>query len=343
MGGLLVPSQAAATNYYYGIAVLNGSSFLGTDLSMRVDCLYDPESLTTDGSHVDQDSWMGDNNGNWVEAGIMQGSSGGGSGVFARVPAFFWGDKRPNSVFYIHLGSAATLGSYYDDSIRNGGTERWNVDIGGFTGSSYPNFATAQGIETGLEETDQNSTAYGSSSSMGYYDSDNNWHAGWSDSSGNASISDANSPYPYAYWVSQDNWIRDYNGSDSCSDASTASTQPPSATGLSPASLAAIASGMAAATGESTPAAIQSVETTRADAVYAASQGDTISSSEEVFLISMEGHFTASSVPRPPGAPAPTGTVLTAVVDASTGQVTDWGLSANAPDLTALGAVTALN
>jgi hypothetical protein len=72
-----------------------------------------------------------------------------------------------------------------------------------------------------------------------------------------------------------------------------------------------------------------------------------ISSSDLVFewnwsyLIAIRGDFTtATGVPLPPGAKPPTGTVVTLVVDARTGQVTDSGLSDRYPPLGELGPVT---
>ncbi len=58
------------------------------------------------------------------------------------------------------------------------------------------------------------------------------------------------------------------------------------------------------------------------------------------YLIAERGHFTAYMASPPPGAPLPTGSVLTLVVDAFTGDVTDYGVSNRYPDLVVLGPVT---
>jgi hypothetical protein len=54
------------------------------------------------------------------------------------------------------------------------------------------------------------------------------------------------------------------------------------------------------------------------------------------YVIVLQGDFV-SDAPRPYGAPAPTGTVLTLVLDPATGGVTDFGVRYSTPDLTALG------
>lgn len=61
---------------------------------------------------------------------------------------------------------------------------------------------------------------------------------------------------------------------------------------------------------------------------------------QESYLIAERGHFVAGNAPIPRGAPAPSGSVLTLVVDAVSGQVTDVGIQGNYPDLAQLGPVT---
>jgi len=183
---------------------------------------------------------------------------------------------------------------------------------------------------------------------MGYYTENNNLHSGWSDASqGNAQVSATNSPYPGANFVSQNNWLRDYNGSATCPVAAAVPTgpQPVSNGGQKPTAtnLASIATTMAAGAGESLPSDVQSFETTHGPAVRQATGGDTVQpAGEDVSLIRMHGQFTADGAPRPPGAPAPTGTVMTVVVDATTGKVTDSSLGDTQPDLAPLGTATTI-
>jgi hypothetical protein len=92
--------------------------------------------------------------------------------------------------------------------------------------------------------------------------------------------------------------------------------------------------------GEVAPRSMKHVESTRATAVLAMSRGDVVPEVNEVFLIEMEGDFVDEHAPRPPGMPAPAGSVLTVIVDAYTGQTTDIGISDRKTDLATLGPVT---
>ncbi|WP_096301171.1 hypothetical protein [Jatrophihabitans sp. GAS493] len=56
-------------------------------------------------------------------------------------------------------------------------------------------------------------------------------------------------------------------------------------------------------------------------------------------LIVAHGNFTATAARLPPGATAPTGTVIELVYDTATWVATDFGLAKTAPDLSALGQV----
>jgi hypothetical protein len=62
--------------------------------------------------------------------------------------------------------------------------------------------------------------------------------------------------------------------------------------------------------------------------------------SENSFLIVERGHFVANGADIPAGASVPTGSVLTIVVDATTGKITDDGVQDWVPNLTQLGHVT---
>jgi hypothetical protein len=56
-------------------------------------------------------------------------------------------------------------------------------------------------------------------------------------------------------------------------------------------------------------------------------------------LITARGKFVARSAPRPPGRPAPTGTVIQLVLDTTTWQSTDFGLVNDELDLATIGTV----
>jgi hypothetical protein len=95
----------------------------------------------------------------------------------------------------------------------------------------------------------------------------------------------------------------------------------------------------AAADGDPSPRLIQHAEGTRFEAVLISS-GDLVFAWNWSVLIAVRGHFIAKGAPIPPGAKPPTGTVLTLVVDAATGQVADFGIGNRYPPLAKLGPVT---
>ena len=111
--------------------------------------------------------------------------------------------------------------------------------------------------------------------------------------------------------------------------------------------LATIARGMAKANGDPHVEAVQAVATTHAQALRVATPGDLTSTpgSEPVYLILLQGSFTAYDASPPSGAPLPTGSFLCVVVDQKTFQVTDWGLSRHPPQiaLSSLGSVARIS
>lgn len=100
-----------------------------------------------------------------------------------------------------------------------------------------------------------------------------------------------------------------------------------------------IAKTAAARAGDPKPTLIQHSEGTRHRANLIDS-GDIVPGQQWSYLIAERGRFIFIDAPRPPGARAPAGSVLTLVVDASTGKITDTGLSNRYPKLAALGPVT---
>ncbi len=108
--------------------------------------------------------------------------------------------------------------------------------------------------------------------------------------------------------------------------------------GLSERQILGIAKAAAARAGDPTPTLIQHSEGTRAQA-NRPTCGCVVSGNRTSYLIAIRGHFVLNDVSRPPGASSPSGSVLTLVVDAFTGQTTDLGVSNRYPDLAALGPV----
>jgi|SRR5579884_48395 len=100
-----------------------------------------------------------------------------------------------------------------------------------------------------------------------------------------------------------------------------------------------LAEAAARSNGDPHPTLIQHAEGTRFDANRLGG-GDLVFEWNWSYLIAVRGHFAARDFTGPPGARAPRGSVITLVVDAASGRVTDFGLSSRYPDLAKLGPVS---
>jgi hypothetical protein len=103
--------------------------------------------------------------------------------------------------------------------------------------------------------------------------------------------------------------------------------------------LRAIARRAAENNGEQNPTHIEWVKSTldKAEEFMSRDIGDF--GSDEVFVVQAQGSFVAEAAPRPQGASAPTGTTLTLIVDATTGEVRGSALLHSPLDLSTLGPV----
>lgn len=96
----------------------------------------------------------------------------------------------------------------------------------------------------------------------------------------------------------------------------------------------------AAASGDPSVAHGQWVRMTRGVANALTSGGSVgVEDSEDVVLVEAPGNFTATYAHPVYGAPLPTGTEMTLILDPTSGQVLDYGLSHSAVDLSSVGAV----
>jgi hypothetical protein len=90
--------------------------------------------------------------------------------------------------------------------------------------------------------------------------------------------------------------------------------------------------------GDPMPSLVQHSEGTRHDANLVAS-GDIVPGQRWSYLIAERGRFALNDVSVPAGSRGASGSVLTLIVDASTGEITDSGLSNEYPHLATLSAV----
>jgi hypothetical protein len=97
----------------------------------------------------------------------------------------------------------------------------------------------------------------------------------------------------------------------------------------------------AARNGDPRPSAGQVVATTRQQ-IASLDRGVRVDSDQEVYVVQLRGTFTAFLAHVPKGVPAPRGTLLTIVYDASSGYITDWSLQNTGQPLSILGPVQGL-
>jgi hypothetical protein len=98
------------------------------------------------------------------------------------------------------------------------------------------------------------------------------------------------------------------------------------------------------ANGVSSPKTIEAVASPDRQAAEKVVSGDIVNDHVAVYVVEVTGGtFTDNTASTPPGAPAPSGSVLTFTVDAQSFRVTDFGLTNTAPDLTKIGPVVNLD
>lgn len=315
---------------------------------------------------VDNDMWIVQpgatfSNTYWVEAGIITGLT---HCCQYQNFEFFWGDHRPGQgLFMDHVeGPAQSYTNYFDEIYKQDSTH-WGITIGGHTAQSTNNTMQPTLIRTGTEEDYSGNSACSEQSSLDYQLAGQSAHTGWSNVNGNADTLVDNPPY--GAWQSLNNSFYDWSGSSesqsgcasslgftpslpplaqTLSNSSTSASPAPSSpavTGppLTESQISQSAREFAASMGDTSPTSIEHVEGPRQSTVFALS-GDEVSTNPDVYAIVMRGNFVAHNVPLPWGVGAPNGSVLTLVIDATTGQLTDFGLENQAPDLASLGPVT---
>ena len=335
-----MPDAAAAAScrsqHCYWIAdwsVNAPSGFDGGTTNVRVNCAALANAQTVD--FVTDELWVVSSLG-WIEAGIVEGHPAGRPSTQNNT-VLFWGHGNFSGGFVGHYGTGQiSFGSYYRMAIHRTGSSTWDVRAGSMTSGLTAMSETPRSLETGMEAYTDSSTYVtdeGSSSSMTYYTLQNQEASGWHSSTG-AQL--GTPPNGYLRWADQYHWAQ--YGSGSCA-AFSGQPQPSSSTKPD---LLSVARDTARSFGESAPNSITTVSSSRAAALRAVAPGDTVNENGGAYVITMHGTFAGDAIPRPRGGAAPTGTVLSLVVDATSMQVTDYALGTTAPKLAALGTVSRL-
>jgi hypothetical protein len=304
---------------------------------------------------------------NWIESGILVGTiclyrpdhdpcSSQNLSAPYRVPRYYWSDQRYNDGYNTHVDvnandyppkAPSVLNTYHNDYIEYSNSTTWTVQDGPYSGTSNSNPLKPNELQTGTESTTQG-TAYACNGQTGlqWLDTSGGWHNDWS---GAQPYSD-NPPFVDNYSAGKWHDWAGFTKTECYGNASPVaggsalqgndySSSQLSSTPMSESQIKTIALAYAAGFGDPNPTSIEHVESPRNQAVLLASD-DSVPDQSDSILIAEQGSFIGANAPRPPGAPAPTGSVLTLVIDRYTGQLSDFGLRDSVPNLASRGQVT---
>jgi hypothetical protein len=315
------------SSHCYGIANLP-LRINGATTNLKVTCM----SVTNWRNElVTEEMWVSTNGSwnYWVELGMTVGTP-----VSTR--KMFWADNRPNGGGYHehYPSTAATLNHTYINTISYAGGNAWNVYIQGGSpiGTSGANPGPSVGAQVGEEITTNSAKGAATHTSLWYKDTGNTFHAGWPNSTISQDVP------PRAAWISTHNSMRAYSN---CTAPSVAEKQGVAAVS-SPAtvdSVLDVARLLAEQNGDANPTGISYVKTTRQQATSLVGT-DQVDTDQDAYLVQLHGNFVGHAAKTPPGGAKPTGTVLTASVDAATGELLDWSLTDSAAELNKLGPAT---
>jgi hypothetical protein len=262
----------------------------------------------------------------------------------------------------VHLGGTIGFNTGVGAAVEQQSGSTWLMNSGGFGGSG-PGIGGADGdLEAGTEVTNHASRSQADFTNLAWYPLTGTIRSNWVSSSAHAVPFQTNGEGGVS--------IAGNFGSASlfwwqCSAANPGAARDPRFAALSArgpvgdASAKAKLLALAALNGDDAPTDIVAVASTRQVAVQT-TQGTSLVADPQapgsvpsatsgsadlnagVVVLTAHGHFTANDFPLPGSAAPPSGSVLTVILNAATGEVTDVGISDDTPSSSALGAVRAL-
>lgn len=291
---------------------------------IKVDCLSVANTAT---QFANYEMWVKTNTpkvsfDTWVEIGMTSGTLQGGY----RGLLWYWADKRPNNSYYEHYLGKAKVRRTTNVNVTYAGGSKWNVYLGkAYAGTSSSNGVNGLSVDTGAETTTTRTTVNGSSGNFQY--KNGAWHPVTPSVYRSSNSKGLWSTYATRGYF----WANTGCGGFGAQPEKPAPDTPiPAKRSAAERMLGEIGRSAAARTGERHPQGLSYVRTTRQRA--AAATGSRVNSDEAVFVIQLRGNFTAPRHPVAGKSDRPvTGRTLTVVVDAATGQITDWGLAPGAP------------
>jgi hypothetical protein len=343
-------TELGSPHHCYGIAVWPYEN-LGVTSNIRTFFASVPVPSE---DFVNNEMWDDFARGGWIEAGDKAGAGADGDVGFA----YFTAQKIPSGYetagyyeYDFSFGPGAD--NWFEDTLHAAGGGVWYIYLAGkheWSWGSQPGVAAY--AEDGMEATNDNIYASGQSMNMSYWSATSGQLVeGWSGDSpytrgsgcitltGDTSESFSNECGPQA-------------PAESLTTASPPTTASPSTRGTNNTEPQAVALGAARSAGDPSPTELQTVKTTAIAGATTLSPPGSEAPTENAAaratlnkkadLVVLHGHFTLSSASVPRGASAPTGSVLSLVVDEETGAIVFTALTNRAPSahsLEALGQV----
>jgi hypothetical protein len=206
------PAYCPLTSHPYSIAQMTSASYGGYT---TVYVVHGSAADWTSGAFVDEELWVGTDNGppgsNWVEVGYTYGNLTGYTGPG---PNWFWADQRPNGGSYNeHLTTFPNPSNYWNQNISVAasytGSNTWKVYIGGtHQGTSTANPGVSGYLQAGLEACTSSGSSYLNGSvdgSLEWQDYTGAWHSDWPSATG---IVD--SPAAGAWYINDYVWTNSF-------------------------------------------------------------------------------------------------------------------------------------
>ncbi|WP_158895288.1 hypothetical protein [Amycolatopsis anabasis] len=330
--------QCSAAEHCYAVGFIGSKeqplwmNAVGSDLG--VGCLHVDDRET---EFANWEMWLLTNLNNpaldtWVEVGMTAGklhfSPGQEKGFL-----WYWADQRPGLPYreaYIKPARTLDRENVTFNWVPN--SPNWEIhQDGDLVGVSENNGAWGGQVDNGLEVTTPGARIAAGSINFQYQDTNNVWHP---------ADTELYNDRPDLFSIFTNGRVITAATHKPCNDETVTMPTDNKATPPTPSMLLETATRLAAANGEEHPANIQYVATDRQ--ALTSIDGTRPKSNDPVYLVQMTGNFVgyAASVPR--GSKPPKGNVLTATVDANTGQMLSWSILLTPHDLSQFGTAATL-
>ena len=320
--------------------------FIGDSVYPKSSCLV---VTSPSAAAVTNETWML-NGSYWVEAGQAYGYPVGGRRYY------YWADQRPGHSYSEHddtSSSTPSLGTGYLDYIDQASSTSYFAESGPWSGTStgWASGYTFASLQTGTETFDDGEEVAerGESYNLAYFNTPSNAvHNGWTYGTNKPTKSPDPTDWGSISTVSRYS-AYDINATSTCTLGATATQHPATPKRLKTANVASFKREATADAGRRPYTAVWTATTADAaeNLLYGSFSTDRsaagLDATEPVMVLAATGtRFTARRAKAPVGSALPTGTVLTEVIDLTTGLVRDWGVSDKDPGLARLGVVNQL-